>query len=89
MAKRVSIDNRIKRPIDNLFESSIEIKDELLLENKEENKRQTYYISQGLIDALNIYSTFEKVDKSTSVRCALENYIPEKYKKMARDMRKL
>jgi hypothetical protein len=46
-------------------------------------KRQTYYIYELFVEAINQMAFYEKMDKSEIVRTALENYIPEKYIKLA------
>lgn len=43
--------------------------------------RKTYYIELTQSDWIDSMAYFEKMDKSEIVRKALENYIPEKYKK--------
>lgn len=42
-------------------------------------KRQTYYMSKELIDALSLMAFVQKTDKSGIVRQALEKHIPQKY----------
>lgn len=53
-----------------------QIKDE---KDYDKLKRQTYYISELYIEAVNQMAFFEKMDKSEIVRTALEKYIPERY----------
>lgn len=97
--KRTSLSERTKRPVDDLFPSSKENEntDTSNQVNNETSKqvgkkndeyiRQTYYLTQHLIDSLSIYSTFEKLDKSEIIRETLENSIPEKYQEMAKNMK--
>ena len=42
-------------------------------------KRQTYYMSQNIIDALSLYAFVNKKDKSSVVREAIKRYIEDKY----------
>ena len=46
-------------------------------------KRQTYYIDDIHIEALDQMAFYEKLDKSEIVRRALEEYIPKKYFSLA------
>lgn len=55
---------------------------------KEEYIRQTYYLTQDLINEISVYSTFEDMDKSEIVRKAIEKFIPKKYKEMAKQIKK-
>lgn len=57
-------------------------------EKKEEFKRQTYYISKELIDALQLYKAFEDEDISLVVRKALYEYIPDEYIEKAKEKQK-
>jgi hypothetical protein len=98
MGKRKSLNDREnKRPIDNLFVSKKQNTEDT--SNKGDNitckqtdkksdlyVRKTYHITQDLVDAIAIYSSFERKDKSEIVREALRNYIPEKYIKMTKDI---
>lgn len=99
MAKRTSLTDRERRPIDALFTPSTESENMQTsnhknisqnkqndIKTKEEYIRKTYYLTQPLIDSLAVYSTFEKLDISEIVREALEKYIPEKYKEMAKNI---
>ena len=49
---------------------------------KQDYKRQTYFLSDDLIQAIAFKSVFDKMDKSEIVREALKTYIEEKYFKM-------
>jgi len=42
-------------------------------------RRQTYYITELYIEAIEQMAFYEKMDKSEIVRKALEQYIPKKY----------
>lgn len=46
-------------------------------------KRQTYYITQLYIEAIEQMAFYEKMDKSEIVREALKQYIPSKYLNLA------
>jgi len=46
-------------------------------------RRQTYYISELHIKAINQMAFYENMDKSEIVRAALEQYIPKKYIQMS------
>lgn len=56
--------------------------------NEEELKRQTYYLTQELIDALALMSAYEKKDKSVLVREFFKKCIPEKYIEQAKELNK-
>ena len=100
MSKRKSLNEREnKRPIDNLFVPKEDGKKDT--SNKGDNVtckqtdtevesyvRKTHHLTQDIVDAIAIYSSFERKEKSEIVREALLNYIPEKYIKMARDMKR-
>lgn len=94
MTKRVSVEDRLSNekkesPRDSLFQSTEQI--EVKKDNNRDSqffKRQTYYISEELIDALTMYKAFEDKDISVIVREALYEYIPEEYLKRARDKHK-
>lgn len=46
-------------------------------------RRQTYYITELYIQAIEQMAFYEKMDKSEIVRKALEQYIPSKYINLA------
>jgi hypothetical protein len=46
-------------------------------------RRQTYYITELYIKAIEQMAFYEKMDKSEIVRAALEEYVPQKYLKLA------
>lgn len=46
-------------------------------------RRQTYYITELYIQAIEQMAFYEKMDKSEIVRKALEEYIPRKYINLA------
>lgn len=48
-------------------------------------KRQTYYITETLIEALRHMAYHKGMDKSEIVRKALSEYIPEEYIRMAEE----
>lgn len=100
MSKRVSLTEKLEEdkkkkesPRDSLFNSTaqVETKSEVKNISKKEPdsfKRQTYYMSEELIDALMIYKAFEDKDISVIVREALYEYIPEEYLQRAREKKK-
>lgn len=47
--------------------------------NKQDYKRQTYFLTDDLIQAIAFKSVFDKMDKSEIVREALRAYIEDKY----------
>lgn len=47
--------------------------------NKQDYKRQTYFLTDDLIQAIAFKSVFDKMDKSEIVREALKSYIEDKY----------
>lgn len=51
------------------------------VDNPSTLKRQTYYITELQINAINEMSFHEKMEKSKIVRDALEKYLPQKYLK--------
>lgn len=94
MSKRVTIDERLNKdkkesPSDSLFKSTEKV--EVNKENRDSTinlKRQTYYVTEELVDALMMYKAFENKDISVIVREALYEYIPEEYLKKAREKHK-
>lgn len=50
---------------------------------KQENKRQTYFLTDDLIQAIAFKSVFDNMDKSEIVREALKAYIEDKYFEMS------
>lgn len=46
---------------------------------KQDYKRQTYFLTDDLIQAISFKSVFDKMDKSEIVREALKSYIEDKY----------
>lgn len=49
---------------------------------KQDYKRQTYFLTDDLIQAIAFKSVFDKMDKSEIVREALKAYIEDKYFEM-------
>ena len=47
--------------------------------------RMTHYFNQYQIDCITYYAAFSGKRKSQIVQEAIENYIPDKYKKLASD----
>ncbi len=94
MSKRISATDRLKKDkkesaSDALFQSTEEVG--VKSRNKESNielKRQTYYVTEELMDALMMYKAFENKDISVIVREALYEYIPEEYLERAKNKRK-
>lgn len=89
-SKRVSVKDKIKQ--DNLFNSTNIESSESIIQaanktsnivnnktSKQEYKRQTYFLTEELIQALAFKSVFDKMDKSEIVREALKQYIDDKY----------
>lgn len=94
MSKRVSVGDKLnsvkkESPRDELFKSTEEqeVKTESK-KNSEDLRRQTYYVTEELVDALMMYKAFENKDKSVVVREALYAYIPEEYLEKARNKKK-
>lgn len=94
MTKRVSAADRVNKdkkesPSDSLFKSTEapETKTEKS-ESTTDLKRQTYYVTEEIVDALMMYKAFEDKDISVIVREALYEYIPEEYLKKAREKHK-
>lgn len=90
MSKRISVNDRLKkeaekRPIDELFKPTDEKSQRVEEIEEEKLRRQTYYISEELIDALKFKKAFEDKDISEIVRDALEEHIDEKYIEMAKN----
>ena len=48
-------------------------------------RRQSYYLTELHIEAINQMSFFEKLDKSEIVRKALDNFITQKYFELAKN----
>ena len=88
-SKRVSAKDKVKQ--DSLFTPTIEnnetsntkIKQSSNIVNNETSKqtykRQTYFLTDELIQAIAFKSVFNKMDKSEIVREALKQYIEDKY----------
>ena len=94
MSKRVSAADRVNKDkkesaSDILFKPTqeTEIKDEKKSVSTD-LKRQTYYVTQEIVDALLMYKAFENKDISVIAREALYAYIPEEYLKRAREKHK-
>ena len=95
MSKRISVEDRlkkdIKRPVDKLFESTTEKTEDESKKVTENTKgawdlrRQTYYIPEIIIDALQLKKAFENKDISEIVREALIDSIDDKYLTMAEE----
>ena len=92
-SKRVSAKDKVKQ--DSLFKPTVEImQDNECIDDKstsnivnnetkkQEYKRQTYFLTEDLIQAIAFKSVFDKMDKSEIVREALKAYIEDKYFKM-------
>lgn len=84
MSKRISMSDKLKKenekeikPLDKLFKPTE--KKELKIE------RKTYYITEDLINALQLYKAYEDIDMSVIVREALYEYIPNEYIEKALD----
>ena len=94
MSKRVSAADRVNKDkkesaSDVLFKPTEET--EPKKEKKDvatDLKRQTYYVTQEIVDALLMYKAFENKDISVIAREALYAYIPEEYLKRAREKHK-
>ena len=94
MSKRVSAADRVNKDkkesaSDILFKPTEET--EPKKEKKDvatDLKRQTYYVTQEIVDALLMYKAFENKDISVIAREALYAYIPEEYLKRAREKHK-
>lgn len=88
-SKRVTVKDKVKQ--DSLFNATVENKTSNIVNNKtkkQEYKRQTYFLTEDIIQALAFKSVFDKMDKSEIVREALKQYIDSKYFEMAtRDKR--
>lgn len=89
--KRVSAKDKLEQ--DSLFKATINDDSKLQDDkktsnivnnetNKQEYKRQTYFLTDDLIQALAFKSVFDKMDKSEIVRVALKAYIEDKYFEM-------
>ena len=89
--KRVSAKDKVVGQ-DSLFKPTVEVmKDQMQIDSKETSnivnnktkkqdyKRQTYFLTEDLIQALAFKSVFDKMDKSEIVREALRAYIEDKY----------
>lgn len=93
MSKRISVEDRlkkdIKRPVDKLFEPTTqEVEDKEVTESTKgawDLRRQTYYIPEIIIDALQFKKAFENKDISEIVREALIDSIDDKYLSMAEE----
>lgn len=88
MSKRVSVEDRLNKeakesPRDTLFKPTDKSASEV--KAPEAFKRQTYYVTEELTDALMMYKAFEDKDISVIVREALYAYIPEQYLEQARE----
>ncbi len=92
-SKRVSAKDKVKQ--DSLFNPTTEVIQEQAhindkstsnivnnKTNKQEYKRQTYFLTEDLIQAIAFKSVFDKMDKSEIVREALRAYIEDKYFEM-------
>lgn len=55
------------------------------IKNLEDLKRQTYYVTEELVDALMMYKAYGNKDISVIVREALYAYIPEEHLNRARN----
>lgn len=95
MSKRISVNERLNKeksesPRDSLFRSTTEteLKEETkekIVSDAEVTRRQTYYLTEELINALIMYKAFEDKELSVIVREALYEYIPEEYLERARE----
>lgn len=67
--------------------TDVTVKKEPLVSQEETDlntlRRQTYYITELYIQAIEQMAFYEKMDKSKIVRKALEEYIPKKYINLA------
>lgn len=92
-SKRVSAKDRVGQ--DSLFNPTVEVmKAQVQINDKEisnivnnktkkqDYKRQTYFLTDDLIQAIAFKSVFDKMDKSEIVREALKQYIETKYFEM-------
>ncbi len=92
-SKRISAKDKVKQ--DSLFNPTTEvIQDNECIDDKstsnivnnktkkQDYKRQTYFLTDDLIQAIAFKSVFDKMDKSEIVREALKTYIEDKYFKM-------
>lgn len=92
--KRISLSERKTRPLDELFGANNQVNNVTSKQSnnttgkhvnnvtsKQVNKfiRKTYHLTEEIIDAIAIYSSFERKDKSEIIREAIKKYIPEKY----------
>ncbi|HFD2049149.1 hypothetical protein JJB67_15680 [Clostridium perfringens] len=87
MGQRKSFDEAIKnsgknKKVESYFQSTSNIK----IEEEEELKRRTYYLSPILIQALALMSARMGKEKSLIVREALEKTIPQQYLKEAEEI---
>lgn len=93
-SKRVSAKDKVKQ--DSLFKATTNDESKLQDDketsnivnnktNKQEYKRQTYFLTDDLIQALAFKSVFDKMDKSKIVREALKSYIEDKYFEMVKE----
>lgn len=75
--------DKIKKKQDSLFNPTVEDKEKSNIVNsktkKQDYKRQTYFLSDDLIQAIAFKSVFDKMDKSEIVREALKSYIEDRY----------
>ena len=61
---------------------------EMKTNNLEEFKRQTYYVTEELVDAMMMYKAYGNKDISVIVREALYAYIPKEHLDRARNKHK-
>ena len=91
--KRVSAKDKLEQ--DSLFKATINVESKLqdnektsnIVNNKtykQDYKRQTYFLTEDIIQALAFKSVFDKMDKSEIVRAALKQYIDDKYFEMVK-----
>lgn len=94
MTKRKTVKDRIKKKdsvseFEKMMQPTIQKEVEKASKNEEidpwKQRRQTYYIPEILIDALQIQKAFENKDISETVREALLEHIDDKYLNMAED----
>lgn len=75
MQDQVHIDD--KKTNNNVIEQTSNIVNSKI--KKQDYKRQTYFLSDDLIQAIAFKSVFDKMDKSEIVREALKSYIEDRY----------
>lgn len=91
MQGQIEINNKIERPANNEISKQVNNQTSNNINNETSNnvnneasnndnfKRQTYYLSKNLIQAIALKAAYESKDKSEIVRAALEAFIEDKY----------